>query len=149
MWLGGAGRRHHPAHQDIPFLVPHLLSYWLLGKWSFRSSANSNRRKLNINNRLFPSSMLFVNKGYKWNKAGKVISTPCSWFSGTCSTCSFSQPSLEVQMPNVLHTCLCGHPWKCRMWWCLEVLVPSRGPTRQSDPSRGSFQTLPKTPSAP
>lgn len=71
------------------FWFPYLLYYWLLAKWSFRSSAYSNRRKLNINNRLFPSRLLFVNKGYKWNKAGKIISTQCSWFSGTRSTCSF------------------------------------------------------------
>lgn len=91
------------------FWFPYLLYYWLLAKWSFRSSAYCNRRKLNINNRLFPSRLLFVNKGYKWNKAGKTISTTCSWFSGTWSTCSFPQPSLELQMPSALHTCLQGH----------------------------------------
>lgn len=91
------------------FWFPYLLYYWLLAKWSLRSSAYCNRRKLNINNRLFPSRLLFVNKGYKWNKAGKTISTTCSWFSGTWSTCSFPQPSLELQMPSALHTCLQGH----------------------------------------
>lgn len=78
------------------FWFLYLLYYWLLSKWSFRSSAYSNRRKLNINNRLFPSRLLFVNKGYKWNKAGKIISTPWSWLSGTWSTCTFPQPSLEA-----------------------------------------------------
>ena len=64
-WLGGAGkrrgRRHHPSKTYF-FWFPCLLYYWLLAKWSFRSSAYSNRRKLNINNRLFPSRLLFVNK---------------------------------------------------------------------------------------
>lgn len=131
------------------FWFPYLLYYWLLAKWSFRSSAYSNRRKLNINNRLFPSRVLFVNKGYKWNKAGKTISTPCSWFSGTWSSCSFPQPSLGLQMPGVLHTCLCGHPYKYRTRWCLEILVLWRGSTWQFDPSRGLFQSLSKTSSEP
>lgn len=120
-----AGWRHHPSHHDTIFLIS--LFAWLLaaGYMTFRSSAFSNRRKLNINNRLFPSRLLFVNKEYKWNKAGKIIITPCSWFSDTWSTCSFPQASLELEPPSVLAHLPEGHPHKGRSWQWPKFLVLS------------------------
>lgn len=112
--LGGAGKRRKEASPTWPYIFwfLSLLYYWLLPKWSFRSSAYSNRRKLNINNRLFPSRLLFVNKGCKWNKAGKIISTPWPWFSGTWRICTFPQPSLHP-CPCGIHCCAeHGQGWK-------------------------------------
>lgn len=110
----GAGWRHHPSHHDTIFLVSLFALLLAAGYMTFRSSAFSNRRKLNINNRLFPSRLFFVNKEYKWNKAGKIIITPCSWFSDTWSTCSVPQASLELEPPSVLAHLPEGRPHKGR-----------------------------------
>lgn len=120
-----AGWRHHPSNHNAIFLVSLFALLLAAGYTTFRSSASSNRRKLNINNRLFPSRLFFVNKEYKWNKAGKIIIAPCSWFSGTWSTCSFPQASLELEPPNVLAHLPEGHSHKGRSWQWPKILVLS------------------------